>query len=179
MKPTQTALIVPLPEAEEAVGPFRASLDTAAAQGIPAHVTVLYPFLPPEQINDEVLASVSHAVAAVPRFAVTLTHVEWFGDAVVWLAPRPDRPFRTLTAALWQRFPETPPYAGAYTDTVPHLTIGHGASRRLLSEAAEAVSAHLPIRGVVAAVRLISGSPEPDSWHPLAEFRLGQETAAG
>jgi hypothetical protein len=31
MEPTQAALIVPLREADDAVGPFRASLDTAAS----------------------------------------------------------------------------------------------------------------------------------------------------
>jgi hypothetical protein len=63
MKPAQTAFIVPLPEAEEAAGPFRASLDTATSWGVPAHVTVLYPFLPPERINDQVLSAVGDAVA--------------------------------------------------------------------------------------------------------------------
>ena len=109
----------------------------------------------------------------MPRFAVSLTHVDWFGDTVVWLAPRPDDPFRGLTTAVWRRFPQTPPYAGAYTDVVPHLTIGHDAPRPVLLEAAEAVSASLPVRAVVDVVRLIVGSPEPDSWHTLREFPLG------
>src|SRR3954466_7686850 len=99
MRPTQTALIVPVPEAEEAVGPFRASLDTAASWGVPAHVTVLYPFLPPARIDDQVLSAIGDTVAAVSRFDVTLTHVEWFDDAAVWLAPEPAHPFRSLTAA--------------------------------------------------------------------------------
>jgi 2'-5' RNA ligase len=173
MKPTQTALIVPVPEAEEAVGPFRASLDTAASWGVPAHVTVLYPFLAPERINDQVLSAVGETVAAVPRFDLTFTHIEWFGDAVVWLAPEPADPFRSLTAAVWERFPETPPYAGVHTDSMPHLTIGHDVATHLLKQAAEVVSAYLPIRAAVEAVRLISGSQEPDSWHTVQEFPLG------
>ena len=67
MEPTQSALIVAVPEAGEVVGRFRASLDRAALWGVPAHVTVLYPFLPPERINDEVLAAVGEIVRAVPR----------------------------------------------------------------------------------------------------------------
>ena len=173
MKPVRTALIVPVPEAENAVGPFRAALDTAASCGVPAHVTVLYPFLPPERVDETVLAAVGSAVAGVRRFAMTLTHVGWFAETVAWLAPRPDEPFRELTAAVWRRFPETPPYEGAYTDSVPHLTIGHDVPHGVLLEAASKVSAHLPIRAEVGAVRLMQGSAEPVSRSTVTEFPLG------
>src|SRR3954470_81941 len=98
MTPTQTALIVPVPETEEAVGPLRTSLDTAASWGVPAHVTVLYPFLPPERISAPVLSAISDTIAAVPRFEVTFVHVDWFDDTVLWLAPQPNQPFRELIA---------------------------------------------------------------------------------
>jgi len=171
---TLTALIVAVHETETAVGPHRARYDRAASWGVPAHVTVLYPFLPPDRIDDEVLASLRAAVATVPPFAVSFDEVRWFGDDVMWLAPRPDLEFRRLTAAVHERFPHTPPYEGAFgDDPTPHLTIGHDAARADLAAAAEAVAAHLPILATVAAVRLIAGSPEPDSWRNLAEFPLG------
>ncbi len=169
----RTALIVPVPEAETAVGPWRTRLDTAASWGVPAHVTVLYPFLPPERIDDEVLAAVGSLVAGVRRFEVTFTHVDWFDQTVAWLAPRPPDPFRALTAAVWRRFPEVPPYEGVHTDSMPHLTIGHDAPYGVLREAADAVSAFLPIRASVGAVRLMRGSAEPGSWSTVAEFPLG------
>ncbi|MCW3820263.1 2'-5' RNA ligase family protein [Micromonospora sp. DR5-3] len=172
MEPTQTALIVPIPEAEEAVGRFRVSLDPAASWGVPAHVTVLYPFLPPQQINDQALAVLRKTIAGIPRFDVALTHIGWFGDTVVWLAPQPDRPFRDLTAAVWQRFPETTPYGGAHADVVPHLTIGQDAPKPALSHAAEAVSAQLPINAAVDMVRLITGTPGLSPWRTLCEFPL-------
>lgn len=173
MEPTQTALIVPIPEAEEAVGRFRASLDRAASWGVPAHVTVLYPFLPPQQINEQALAVLRETIAGIPRFDVALTHVDWFGDTVVWLAPQPDRPFRDLTAAVWQRFPEAPPYAGAHTEVVPHLTIGHDAAKPVLWHAAEAVSAHLPINAAIDRVRLIAGTPDISPWRTVCKIPLG------
>jgi len=127
----------------------------------------------PVRINDEVVAAVGEIVRAIPRFGATLTHVDWFGDTVVWLAPEPADPFRSLTTGVCRQFPETPPYAGAYTDVVPHLTIGHDAPRHELRRAADAVSASLPIHADIDVVRLIAGSPEPDSWHTLFEFFLG------
>ena len=47
-----TAVLDRPAETEQAVGPFRARYDRAAAWGVPAHVTVLYPFLPPSRIDD-------------------------------------------------------------------------------------------------------------------------------
>ncbi|MFG3639447.1 2'-5' RNA ligase family protein [Micromonospora sp. NPDC047762] len=173
MEPTQTALIVPIPEAEEAVGPFRASLDRAAGWGVPAHVTVLYPFLPPQQLDEQVLAVLRETIAGIPRFDVALTDVGWFGDTVVWLAPQPARPFRELTSAVWQQFPEAPPYAGAHSDVVPHLTIGHDAAKPTLNHAAETISTYLPINAAIDRVRLIAGTPDISPWRTVFEFPLG------
>ena len=43
----QSALLILVPAAEPAVGEHRARLDASARDGVPAHLTVLYPFLPP------------------------------------------------------------------------------------------------------------------------------------
>ena len=171
--PTETAVIVPMPEAEDAVGSVRAELDQSAGWGVSPHVTVLYPFLAPERLDDPVLTAVAEAVSTVPAFDVVFPRVEWFGDTVVWLAPEPDHPFRALSHAVWERFPDRPPYGGVYLDLVPHLTIGHDAPVALLRAAADAVRPRLPIRGRVAVAQLIEGSREPASWHTVAEFPLG------
>ena len=84
------------------------------------------------------------------------------------------RPFRDLTAAVWRRFPETPPYAGEHTEPTPHLTIGHDHPRPLLDRAAASVSKRLPVRAAVGAVRLVRGSDAAGSWHTVAEFPLGR-----
>jgi len=41
----QTALIAPVPEAEACVGAWQARFDRSAALGVPAHITVLHPFI--------------------------------------------------------------------------------------------------------------------------------------
>lgn len=173
MQADESALIVPVPRTEAAVGPWRTTLDRAAGWGVPAHITVLYPFVPPRLIAADVLADVAAAVASVPSFEVAFHQVRWFGDHVVWLAPEPDSPFRQLTAAVWQRFPHHAPYEGAHDDIVPHLTIGHDHPQDVLSRAADAVSAQLPIHAAIRGVRLIAGSHQADSWRTLCEFPLG------
>jgi 2'-5' RNA ligase len=173
MTDTSSALLVIVPEAEPAVATHRAVLDTASAKGVPAHITVLYPFLAPEQIDDAVLTAVQEEVSAVPAFDARLTRVAWFDDSVIYLHPEPGRPFRQLTAALWRRFPGCPPYGGAHTDVIPHLTIGHDAPADVLAAAATSVAAHLPITSRITSVRLLAGSDAPASWHTLAAFPLG------
>ncbi|NJO34159.1 MAG: 2'-5' RNA ligase family protein, partial [Rhodospirillales bacterium] len=47
-------------------------------------------------------------------------------------------PFRQITRAIWDRFPETPPYGGKYADSVPHLTVAQMESGEQLDPVAEA-----------------------------------------
>lgn len=169
----ETALIVPVPEAEDVVGVHRARFDQAARWGVPAHVTVLYPFVPPEAVTDELLDAVRETVAGMPRFEIEFAQVRWFGEQVVWLAPSPDQPFRALTAALWARFPDYPPYRGEFADVVPHLTVGHDVPPADLTAAADAVAARLPLRAAPREVLLMVGAPEPDAWRTVARFALG------
>ncbi len=87
-----------------------------------------------------------------------------------------DRPFRRITAAVWRRFPEAPPYAGAHSDVVPHLTIGHDVPRSVLEDAAAAVTGQLPIRAAVDTVRMIAATPDHSPWTTVCEFPLGVPT---
>jgi 2'-5' RNA ligase len=171
--PMTSALLVVVAAAEAAVGEHRALWDGAAAMGVPAHITVLYPFVAPELIDAAVLAAVREAVSSVPRFDAELVRVAWFDERVVYVEPAPAQRFRELTAALWRRFPDWPPYGGVHSDVVPHLTIGHDAARDVLAEAAADVESHLPIRFGVEGVRLMAGSSAAGSWRTLAEFPLG------
>ena len=172
-EPEQSALLVIVPEAEPAVASLRATLDSAAAKGVPAHVTVLYPFVPAALIDEAVLAAVREVVGSVPRFEVDLAAVSWFGDEVVYLQPRPAEPLRRLTAAVAARFPGFPPYGGEHAEVVPHLTIGHDGPREVLAAAGARVEPHLPIRVRVGAVRLMTGSEAAGSWRTVSEFPLG------
>jgi 2'-5' RNA ligase len=174
VEPTQSALIVPIPEAEPAVSGLRDRLDTAARWGIPAHITVLYPFLPPAQLTPSVLASLRLLAAGVPRFFLSLDRVAWFTDRVLWLAPEPAEPFRELTNRIATRFPQAPPYGGEFGEVVPHLTVGHDHPKEVLDAAAAEVGPHLPIRARVTALRLVAGHPQgAASWHTLTDFPLG------
>lgn len=175
MPSTQSAVIVAVPEAESAVGAHRSWLDHAAGWGVPAHVTVLYPFVPPAEVDDAVMATLRAAVASVPAFDTVFARTSWFGDEVLYLAPEPDAPFRMLMTAVWDAFPAHPPYGGEIADVadvVPHLTVGQGAPLPVLRTVAEEVAPYLPIPIRVSTATLIQGSDQPDSWHIVAELPL-------
>jgi 2'-5' RNA ligase len=172
MPPTESALIVPVPEAEPVVATHRLRLDSSAPLGVPAHITVLYPFLPPARLDEPALAHVARVAAAVPAFFLRLTETAWFGDRVLWLAPDPAEPFRRLTAEITALFPGVRPYDGEHEQVIPHLTVGHDHPLPALEEAADAVRVKLPILARAGAVRLlIGGGGEP--WTTAAEFPLG------
>jgi hypothetical protein len=179
---TESAVLVPVPEAERVVFPHRSRLDGAAALGVPAHVTVLYPFVPPAAITPSVLDALAGAAASVSAFGCEFGDAAWFGEDVLWLAPRPSAPFLALTRAVCAAFPGYLPYGGAYADPVPHLTVGERPAGGVaeLRAAEEAVRPQLPIRAQVRRVWLMTGRPSPGGWRTVAELPLaGLSPATG
>ena len=174
MQPTETAVLVTVPEAESVVGRYRAELDAASALGIPAHVTVLYPFVPPAHIDDHVIGTLARAVASIAAFDVTFARLRWFDRSVLWLAPEPCGPFVALIAAVSQAFPGYLPYGGQHDVVVPHLTVGHAHPADVLESAAQAIAPSLPFTAQVSAAVLMEGSLQEGSWRVVAELPLGQ-----
>ena len=175
----ETALLLPVPAAEPAVSHHRARLDEAPRDGAPAHVTVLYPFLPPAEISEPLLASLGRLFAGFAAFEFTLDRVGWFGEEVVWLGPRDPAPFSALTSAAFTAFPCCPPYGGQHAVVVPHLTIGHVGGPQALRAAAESVRPCLPIEATAMEVILMAGprpgtpGTPPGQWRAVAAFPLG------
>jgi hypothetical protein len=148
----RTALIVPIPEADPQIGAFRLAYDSSAARGIPAHVTILFPFLDTADLEE---AAIADLIAAFPAFDFELDRVERFDDGVTWLHPTPSLPFVDLTAAVWQRWPERPPYEGVFDEVIPHVTI---------SETPIDVQLELPIVARAREVLLIEEDEASGRW---------------
>lgn len=161
-----------VPEADPVVGRHRALLDASAPLGIPAHITVLFPFLLPGAIDGAVLAELEHLFASVSRFSFRLDDTAWFGDDVLWLAPRDPGPFRALTQRVFGAFPAFPPFQGQFEDVVPHLTVGHGRPLNDLHTAEESIQAHLPIDSRATAVTLMTQQSAGEQWIKAAIFPL-------
>lgn len=169
---SRSGLIVEVPEAEPAVAQWRAQLDRTAALGVPAHVTVLFPFAEPTAIDESMLAELRALIATVAAFEFRLARSGWFGDRVVWLAPEPAGPFRRLTRLVSAAFPAYPPYEGQFADVVPHLTVGDLGAPEELRAAERGVLPHLPISAVARSTSLMVERPD-GRWERRATFALG------
>ena len=120
----QSILLVPMAEADAVIDRYRRRLDPSRRYAMPAHVTVLFPFMAPAQISEAVLDELGELFGRCDPFDFDLSEVRWFDDRVVHLAPSPVDRFRELTAAVTAAFPEYPPYEGAFDDVKPHVTVG-------------------------------------------------------
>lgn len=118
----RSALVVLVPEAEHLVERLRSVHDPMAGRGVPAHVTALHPFR--ATLDDAAHELIAGVCAATPGWSARFGEAERFDDGVVFLAPRPAKPFAELTRRLTAAFPDCPPYGGAFADPIPHLTVG-------------------------------------------------------
>ena len=174
MPPSESALVILVPEAEGLVKPFREAHDPSAAVGVPAHITLLYPFKPPDEIDAAVLDGLTGCFAGVPPFDFRFETTRRFPQTL-YLVPEPAEPFRRLTRAIWQRHPETPPYGGRHPDIVPHLSLADRVDAATLDrvEAAfsQAARGALPLRAHAADVALLEN--RTGRWQIRAVLPLG------
>ncbi len=115
-----SALVVPVPSMDWLVLDRRPATDGLR---VPAHVTVIAPFVPPDEISDGHLGELETLFSDVVPFSFTLDQTAEFPEGIVYLAPEPATPFRQLTHALARAFPEYPPYEGRFETVVPHVTV--------------------------------------------------------
>lgn len=164
-----SSLFIPVPAAEPLVASWRERYDRTAPVGFPAHVTLLYPFLPPAQIDDEVVNGLRRLFAEVSPFEFTLAGVCGFRN-LVWLAPEPADAFAGLTRGLRERYPELAPYGDATRKVPPHLTVARSTDLDFLQGVTAELVPALPISTVAEEVYLLAQSSP--SWELHARFPL-------
>lgn len=156
-------------EAEPVVGRWRWRFDSSASAGVPAHVTVLVPFLDIDRIDAAVIDELRVMFGGHSPVTVRFEECGRFPD-VLYLAPTPDQPFRALTEAVAARWPEAPPYGGQFAEVVPHLTVAHRQPAHVLDETEAALTVRLPIIADVGSVSLYVS--DGCGWRSRAEFPL-------
>jgi hypothetical protein len=147
-----------------------------ARLGVPAHVTILSPFIDSALLDRRVLTRIGEIVAGTPAFDVELDAVRrWpasdYGPGVVWLEPRPAEPFVALTRAIWAAFPDHPPYGREDDELEAHLTLAIDDPARF--DAVEAEAAELvPFRRRAEIVALLIEGAD-GRYRTRRRFRLG------
>ena len=146
---------------------LRKARDRAARRGVPAHVTILYPFVTGPELTSTVRRQVAEIAGEFRAFEVSFSTVgRWPG--VVYLEPAPSSRFAALIDRCAAAFPEHPPYAGTIAEVIPHLTVVEGDDVDV-EEIVEAAAAALPFQARADGLEvLVEG--EEDRWR--ARWRL-------
>ncbi len=165
LKPA-TALIVPVLEAEPAVGAWLGK-QKVAFHGAPLHVTVMYPFLPARSLSAADEAGVAELAGRIEPFAFSLDRVDEF-PGVYYLAPVPPSPFVEITERIQRRWPSCVPYGGQFDSVIPHVAVAFGTAP---PADLAALAARLPIASRADEFWLIEQGWH--GWRTRRRFRLG------
>lgn len=165
----RTGLVVRVPDAEPAVRGWRERFDPSARAGVPAHVTVLFPFLDESRMDDRVHAALADVLGGHRAFDLRFEQCGRF-PGVLYLVPGPDEPLRRLTEAITGRWPEAPPYGGRFAEIVPHLTVADGQDDAVLDEIEADLRGRLPFTCRITSVDLMAH--DGTRWRRRASFAL-------
>ena len=164
----ETALIVAVAAVHPAVDQIKRVYNHASPPDLPLHITLLYPFMPPQRIDGTVDAQLRAFFASRRAFRYRLDQIERFPRALC-LVPRPAEPFVSITQEIARRWPSYQPYAGQVSEVVPHVTI---ATRRVPQAAIDALSAVLPLEVAADQAQLLRLAPG-GAWSVMRAYAFG------
>jgi hypothetical protein len=173
-----SCIVVPVPEVERAVDLPRREHTRDGADGMPAHITLIYPFVDDAELTPAHVDEVGKVVGRFPRFSFALTSVERFTHAAgahVWLAPTPAAPFVELVHALERAFPAYPSFAGEYDSVIPHLTVASRTSEEAIATVEAELADALPIEAYATTVYVMVN--DAGQWRTRSEHGLGSRGA--
>ena len=167
---SRSAVLVEVPEAEPVVGEWRRRHTYDAPLGVPAHVTLLFPFVPAERLTDDVEERLARLISAAGAFDAAFARTaRWPG--LLYLEPQPSQPFSALTEAIAAAWPEHPPYEGEFEVVIPHLTVAESEDGQILDRIATDVEPHLPIELLVREAQLYV-EDDAGRWHERRRMPL-------
>lgn len=178
--PATSALVLPAPPAQALLTAARRRIEAAVgwlqASPVPAHLTVLYPFLAPGRIGAAEHARLQAACAAHRCFGFVLDRV-LHQDGLLSLEPRPCAALDQLVAGVRSCFPAILPYGGQFGPAPRlHLTVDYGPSLAALApdvlhELQATLAAALPLTVPVRQVDLWVATD--GQWARSTRFPLG------
>jgi 2'-5' RNA ligase len=143
-----------------------------AAAGLPAHLTMLYPFVAPERLTSQVRESIAGVAARHRPFDYRLADRAVWPDTV-YVRVEPEAPFLRLQSDLARAFPDFPIYGTDATfEFVPHVTIAEGTGLARATDAHPAW-ASLPRAGRTEALEII-GLGGDGRWRLIWRVPLGR-----
>ena len=166
----RSALVLLAPDLEPLVSRWRDALDPSAGRGVPAHLTVLYPWVPVDDLDDAVLADLRALAAAHAPVSVRFDGFDRF-DHTLWLDPVPAGPLQVLTLAVAARWPNHPPYEGKFDLVVPHLTVADSVDPDDLAHVVSDIAPRLPVETTLTHLTLLVS--DGTRWSVHSRYPLG------
>lgn len=151
----------------------RGAADRMARRGVPAHVTILFPFLHVDELAEPVRSTLAGIAADATPLTARFAHVERH-DGTVWLLPADQRPFLDLTTAVAAAWPDHPPYEGIHDELIAHLTLVESPDAGALDAAQDAAVAAGTFETRIDTLTVIVEVAH-DRWHPLWHLPLGTD----
>jgi hypothetical protein len=139
----ESAIIVPVDGVDPIVGPLRLRYDPSAALGVPPHITLLYPFRPPQAAGKEI-GTLSKLFASIETFEFSLVEMRRF-SRTSYLHPDKPEIFLHMAAMLMEKWPDCRPYNGAVAEVIPHLTVADQVEANVLDEVERSLAGNLPL----------------------------------
>jgi 2'-5' RNA ligase len=166
-----SGLVLVVPELTSLTDDIRQTHDPAARQGMPPHVTLLYPFVPMPAFQPEHRQRLAAVASAAAPLELSFSQLARFPQ-VLWLSPEPVGPLAALIAALVEAFPDYPPYGGQFETVIPHVTLAQTADAQLdLLVPVVQERFATPARATVPAISLFATRNR--RWHEVERFSLG------
>jgi 2'-5' RNA ligase len=140
----QTGLVIPVPTADALLAAVGAQYPGTVREGVPAHVTLLYPFVAAAELDERVSSAVGALLAEQAPMPVRFAEC-YRREGFVALRPDPIDGLTELTSKAHRRWPDVVPYGGVYRDVEPHLTVAMRCSEETAVTIEQEVTAQLPI----------------------------------
>jgi 2'-5' RNA ligase len=143
-----------------------------AADGVPAHLTLLYPFVAPDRLRPAVRDLLADVAKAHAAFEYELVGAAQWPDTV-YVAVDPERSFVALQADLARAFPGFPIYGrGADFEFIPHVTVAEGAAIDHAGAVADPAWSSLPRRARARGLEVIAAD-DTGRWRVVWRIPLG------
>jgi 2'-5' RNA ligase len=156
------------------IGRWRLTTVASATRNDPPHITLLSPWRTPLQDRDlEELRAVLHVGQP---FQICFVKLGRFGDHTLYLEPEENEHLSRIMQNLVITFPDTPPYGGAFSKSIPHVTVAQASDAETLNRFEQEITAHLvsawPITAQVTEV-LVKQREINGSWEVMVVLPLG------
>jgi 2'-5' RNA ligase len=165
-------LIVPPRPVQSFAFPIREMHDAESFNRVPAHITLLYPFVPPDEV-EEAEKTLTRICKKISPFEVTLDRYGQF-ENTIFLEPSQPEKILEMFAQISKAFPDYPAYEGEHGKGLhPHLTLAR------FDKPAQAKKIELPpepkFTFEVKQIHIYLGAPDDDTpFIPRAVIPLGK-----